>query len=342
VESKVRAYHFKSQNGGKIIEPVNIDKPEPGPGEVRVRVEAASLNYRDLIIGSMVGQGGLDGRIPLSDGAGTIEAVGPRVERWRLGDRVVAHCLPDWISGPYKARYAYSGLGGGAVDGMLAEYVVLPQTVLLETPAYLTSLEAATLPCAGVTAWHGLVARAGLAPESTLVVQGTGGVALFGLQFAHALGARVIALSSSDEKLARAKALGASVLINYRTSPNWEKAVLEATEGEGASHILELGGPDTCDRSLRSVAAGGKIIQIGVLTGFGAPKLDLSRLKGQNTDLIGVTIGSGAHFAEMNAFLAKHAIHPVIDRVFDFKEAQDAYEHLRSGAHFGKVVVTIQ
>jgi NADPH:quinone reductase-like Zn-dependent oxidoreductase len=178
-----------------------------------------------------------------------------------------------------------------------------------------------------------------LGKGDTLLVQGTGGVALFGLQFAAALGARAIVISSSDEKLARAKALGASILINYRDMPDWDVALMKATDGEGASHILELGGPGTYDRSLRSVASGGNIVQIGVLTGFG-PKPDLARLQWENANIIGVTVGSVEHFATMNRFLSEHAIHPILDRIYGFDEVPEAYAHLRSGSHFGKIVVT--
>jgi NADPH:quinone reductase-like Zn-dependent oxidoreductase len=174
----------------------------------------------------------------------------------------------------------------------------------------------------------------------TLLVQGTGGVALFGLQFAAALGARAIVISSSDEKLARAKALGGSILINYRETPDWDVALMKATDGIGASHVLELGGPGTYDRSLRSVASGGKIIQIGVLTGFG-PKPDLARLQWENADIIGVTVGSVEHFATMNRFLTEHAIHPIVDRVYSFDEVPEAYAHLRTGSHIGKIVIKL-
>jgi NADPH:quinone reductase-like Zn-dependent oxidoreductase len=174
----------------------------------------------------------------------------------------------------------------------------------------------------------------------TLLVQGTGGVALFGLQLAAALGARVIIISSSDEKLARTKALGGSILINYRDTPDWDVALMNATDGAGASHILELGGPGTYDRSLRSVASGGKIIQIGVLTGFG-PKPDLARLQWENADIIGVTVGSVEHFTAMNRFLTEQAIHPIVDRVYGFDEVPEAYARLRTGSHFGKIVIKL-
>ncbi|WP_316234246.1 NAD(P)-dependent alcohol dehydrogenase [Bradyrhizobium sp. SZCCHNR1098] len=336
----MKAYHVNGHAGAGRLVRVDVRKPEPGNGEVRIRVEAASLNYRDLIILDRAGQDGLDGRIPLSDGAGVVDAVGPDVVQWQVGDRVAASFFRDWVSGPFKTDYVASALGGSTMDGMLAEHVVLPATAVVAVPEHLTSIEAATLPCAAVTAWHGLVTRGGMGQGDTLLVQGTGGVALFGLQFATALGARAIVISSSDEKLAQAKALGAAILINYRDTPDWDAALMTATDGQGASHILELGGPGTYDRSMRSVASGGKIVQIGVLTGFG-PKPDLARLQWENADIIGVTVGSVDHFTAMNRFLIDHAIHPIVDRVFGFDEAPEAFAHLRSGSHFGKIVLKL-
>jgi NADPH:quinone reductase-like Zn-dependent oxidoreductase len=336
----MKAYHLNGHAGAGGLVRADVSKPEAASGEVRIRLEAASLNYRDLLILDRAGQGGLNGRVPLSDGAGVVDALGSDVAQWQLGDRVAASFFRDWVAGPFKARYVPSALGGGTMDGVLAEYVVLPAAALVSVPAHLSSVEAATLPCAGVTAWHGLIARGGMTKGDTLLVQGTGGVALFGLQFAAALGARAIVISSSDEKLARAKALGGSILINYHDTPDWDVALMKATDGVGASHILELGGPGTYDRSLRSIASGGKIVQIGVLTGFG-PKPDLARLQWENADIIGVTVGSGEHFAAMNSFLTEHVIHPIVDRVYGFDEVPEAYARLRTGSHFGKIVVKL-
>jgi NADPH:quinone reductase-like Zn-dependent oxidoreductase len=336
----MKAYHLNGHAGAGSLVRADVGKPEPANDEVRIRVEAASLNYRDLLTLDRAGQGGLNGRVPLSDGAGIVEAIGSDVAQWQVGDRVAASFFRDWVSGPFKASYVPSALGGNMMDGMLAEHVVLPATALVAVPDHLTSVEAATLPCAAVTAWHGLITRGGMGKCDTLLVQGTGGVALFGLQFATALGARAIVISSSDEKLARAKSLGASILINYRDTPDWDVALMKATDGQGASHILELGGPGTYDRSIRSVASGGKIVQIGVLTGFG-PKPDLARLQWENADIIGVTVGSVEHFATMNRYLTDNAIHPVVDRVYGFDEAPEAFAHLRTGSHFGKIVVKL-
>ncbi|QAU50439.1 zinc-dependent alcohol dehydrogenase family protein [Bradyrhizobium guangzhouense] len=336
----MKAYHLNSHAGAGRLVRADVSKPEPADGEVRIRVEAASLNYRDLLILDRAGESELNGRVPLSDGAGIVDAIGPDVGQWQVGDRVAASFFRDWVTGPFKSSYVPSSLGGNATDGMLAEYVVLPATALVPVPPHLSSLEAATLPCAGVTAWHGLVTRGAMGKGDLLLVQGTGGVALFGLQFAAALGARAIVISSSDEKLARARTLGGSILINYRDTPDWDAAVMKATGGAGASHVLELGGPGTYDRTLRSLASGGKIIQIGVLTGFG-PKPDLARLQWENADIIGVTVGSVEHFTAMNRFLTDHAIHPIVDRIYGFEDVPKAYAHLRSGSHFGKVVVTL-
>ena len=336
----MKVYRYENRSGAGAIALTEASMPEPGPGEVRLHIQAASINYRDLLMLAAAGEGVLDGRIPLSDGAGIIDAVGPGTERWHSGDRVAASFFRRWVAGPFRASYMATALGGRMTDGVLAEYVLLPETALVAIPEHLSFAEAATLPCAAVTAWHGLVTRAGMKAGDTLLVQGTGGVALFGLQFAVALGADVILLSSSDDKLARAKAMGASVLVNYRQTPEWDVTVMEATNGRGASHILELGGPDTYNRSVRSVASGGKIVQIGVLSGFG-PTPNLARLQSENADIIGVTVGSVEHFGAMNAFLTEYALHPVIDQTLAFDDAPQAFIQLRNEAHFGKIVINV-
>ena len=315
--------------------------PQPGPGEVLVRVEAASLNYRDLLV--LRGQYPLaahDGLVPLSDGAGTVAMVGSGVTHRRTGDRVAQAFFPGWTAGAFRRPYGRVSLGGGDTDGMLAEYVVAPADAVVAVPESLSPEEAATLPCAAVTAWHALMVRGGLQPGDTVLVQGTGGVALFGLQFATALGARVIVTSSSDAKLERARALGAWGCVNYRSHPDWEMEVRRLTDGEGASHILELGGAGTFDRSLACVAAGGHIAQIGVLTGFDVAP-NLRPLMAANASIDGIFVGSAEHFAAMNAFIAAHGIKPVVDRVFAFDETPAAYDHLASGRHFGKVVIRL-
>lgn len=338
----MKAYRYQNESGVGTIRLDEVAVPEPGPGEVRVRVAATSVNYRDLLMLEAAGRGETSGRIPLSDAAGVVDETGPGAQRHPVGTRVVASFNRKWLTGPFLAAYVETGTepGGPRIDGVLAEYVVLPEEALIEIPANLSYAEAAALPCAAVTAWNGLFPRAGLKSGDTLLVQGTGGVALFGLQFAVATGAEVIVLSSSNDKLARAKEMGASVLINYRERPDWDVAVMEATDGLGASHILEVGGPGTYDRSVRSVAPGGTIIQIGVLTGFERSP-ELRRLTFQNANIMGVTVGSAEHLAAVTAFLTEHKIQPVIDSTFAYDDAPRAFERLRSGAHFGKIVIDL-
>ena len=337
----MKAYRYTNFSGASAITLGEANMPEPGPGEVRVRMKAASVNNRDLLMLAAAGRGEMKDRIPLSDGAGVVEAAGPGARRWAVGSRVTTSFFRDWIAGPYRSAYATSSLGGIARDGVLAECVVLPEAALVAIPERLSFAEAACLPCAAVTAWNGLIVRAGLKAGDSLLVQGTGGVALFGLQFAAALGAEAIVLSSSHDKLARAKAMGASLLINYRERPDWDVAVMEATAGRGASHILEIGGQDTYDRSVRSLATGGTIVQVGVLSGFD-PTPHLRRLMWENANSVGLTVGSADHLAAVSTFIAEHGLRPVIDATFAFDAAPLALERLRSGAHFGKVVIEWQ
>lgn len=337
---RIDAYVLAAEGDAFRLERRPIAFPALGPRDLRVRIKAASLNYRDLLV--VRGQYGRTrtGLVPLSDAAGVVEAVGTQVTRWQIGDRVAPIFFRDWATGPFRPEYGASGLGGGDMDGVLAGAVVVGEDALVRVADHLTDEEAGTLACAGVTAYHALVVRGRVGPSSTVLVQGTGGVALFGLQIAQALGARVIVTSSSDEKLARARDLGAWGAINYRTRPDWHDEILRLTGGAGVTHVLELGGPGTFDRSLQAVAAGGAIAQIGVLTGFG-PQSNLMRLQLVNADIHGINVGSGEHFAGLNDLLAKHRIRPVIDRVFPFDEVPAAYEHFGSGVHFGKVVVSL-
>lgn len=332
----MKAYHLIKQAVGIRPTPVDIPLPQPGPEQIRVRLEAASLNYRDLIYLND-GAGG-EGRIPLSDGVGRIDAVGAGVDRWSVGDQVAASFFPDWEDGPFESRYHASALGGSTADGVLAEAIVLPAHAVVAIPAHLSALEAATLPCAAVTAWQALAARGGLAASDTVLIQGTGGVAIFALQIAVAIGARTIVTSSSDEKLERAARLGATHGINYARVPDWDRAVLELTEGRGATHVLELGGPGTFGRSLKSVAPSGRIAQIGVLTGFG-PQENLLRLQSINATIDGICVGSRSHFEALNGFLVEHGIRPVIDRCYSFEDAPAAFDYLKSAQHFGKVSI---
>ncbi len=330
---------FRLAKSGDSLALARRDGPTPKPGlrQVLMRLGAASLNYRDLLTLQDPNSNG-DGLIPLSDGAGTVVAVGTEVTRWKEGDRVSPNFFPDWRGGAFSLAYLARALGGGQTDGVLSDYIVADEASLVEVAAHLTLAEAATLPCAGVTAWHTLFERGALQPGETVLVQGTGGVALFGLQLAHAHGARVIVTSSSDAKLDRARALGAWQTINYRTTPDWEKLAMDYTDGKGVDHILELGGPETYDRSIAAVAAGGSIAQIGVLTGF-ALRPDIRPLQFRNASIHGICVGSVEHFERLNRFVATHRIRPVIDEHFAFDEAPAAYEHLKAAGHFGKLVV---
>ena len=314
--------------------------PQPSPTQILVRIRAASLNFRDLAIarGHYGGAIGAD-IVPLSDGAGEVVAVGSAVSRFRVGERVAGTFFRNWIDGP-PSRAPLVALGAPPADGVLAEYAVFAEQDAVAVPAHLSVEAAATLPCAAVTAWRALVDLGRVAPGETLLVIGTGGVSIFGLQFAHLAGARVLVISSSDEKLERARALGAAGCINYRTSPEWEREVLKLTDGRGVDHVLEVGGAGTLSRSIASVAVGGRIALIGVLTGVGAAGSPYGLL-GKQASLQGVFVGSRGHFERMNTAIAGSRLEPVVDRTFGFDEAPAAYRHLESGAHFGKVVLTI-
>jgi NADPH:quinone reductase-like Zn-dependent oxidoreductase len=241
---------------------------------------------------------------------------------------------------PGPASYAPSAFGGEGADGVLSEYVIVPERALVASPAFLSDVHVSTLPCAAVTAWHALFVRAPLEPGDRVLIQGTGGVALFALQFAHAAGVRCIVLSSSDDKLERARKLGASDLINYRDTPDWHLAVQEMTQGEGATHILEVGGEKTYQRSMQCLAPNGAIAQIGVLTGFDLRPnlLLLSRL---NANILGIQTGSREYFEDMNRFIEQHRITPVVDREFTFDEALQAFAHMSEQRHFGKLVINV-
>jgi NADPH:quinone reductase-like Zn-dependent oxidoreductase len=318
---------------------VEQPEPQPGPGEVRLRVRAVSLNYRDLITLEQPRPGNLPPPlVPCSDGAGEVVALGEEATRFAVGDRVAGTFFHDWVSGPFEMRY-HGAAGGGSAHGWLREMVVVPERALVPSPSHLSHEEAACLPCAAVTAWQALFTRGGLRAGATVLVLGTGGVSIFALQLATAAGARVIVTSSSDEKLARAKALGAWATINYRTTPEWDKEVWRLTEKRGVDHVVEVGGPGTLGRSMNAVAAGGQIALIGVLTGFGAPEASLFPLLARNARLDGIYVGSRADFEALNAFLTQHSIRPVVDRVFPFSEARAAFAGLESATHFGKIVV---
>jgi NADPH:quinone reductase-like Zn-dependent oxidoreductase len=314
--------------------------PKPLPTQILVRIQATSLNYRDLMIARGHYGGALSASvIPLSDGAGEVIAVGSAVTRFRIGERVAGTFFRNWIDGA-PPQEALVSLGAPPADGVLAEYAVFAQQDAVAVPAHLSVQAAATLPCAAVTAWRALFDLGRLAPGETVLLIGTGGVSIFALQFAHLAGARVLIISSSDEKLARARTLGADGCINYRTNPDWEREVSKLTHGRGVDHVLEVGGSDTLSRSMASVAVGGRIALIGVLTGIGAAGSPYGLLRKQ-ASMHGVFVGSRGHFERMNAAIAANRLEPIVDRTFGFEEAAAAYRHLESGKHFGKVVLSI-
>jgi NADPH:quinone reductase-like Zn-dependent oxidoreductase len=277
--------------------------------------------------------------VPLSDGAGEVLEVGAGVTALRPGDRVAGNFFQRWVDGPFDAEKGASALGG-AIDGVLAEEVVLEAAAAVRFPAALSFEEAATLPCAAVTAWVGLVELGRLAAGETVLAMGTGGVSIFALQLAKALGARVILTSSSDEKLARGRALGADEVVNYRTTPAWDDAARALTGGRGVDHILEVGGASTLPRSLRAVREGGHVTLVGLLGGTrGDPEAAAKAAPGVRVD--SVYVGSVRHFEAMNEVVARAGLRPVVDRTFRFEQAREAYAHLAGGRHFGKVVVTV-
>lgn len=315
--------------------------PTPGRGQVVVDVQACSFNYRDfLMVAGLYNPKQALPLIPLSDGAGVVSAIGADVRNVQVGDRVMGTFFRDWIGRPVPPRSTLKLARGGPLDGMLAERVCLDEREVVRAPPHLSAVEAATLPCAGLTAWSALVEQGHVGPHDTVVVQGTGGVALFAVQLAAVAGARVIVTSSSDAKLERARALGATDGINYRSEPEWGKKVVELTGGEGATQIVELGGAETLAQSLRAIRPGGTVHLIGVLSGVQVP-LNVLPIVMQNVRLQGVLVGPRQDFERMNAAIALHGLRPVVDRVIDFDDAGPALEGFGRGGHFGKVCVKV-
>jgi NADPH:quinone reductase-like Zn-dependent oxidoreductase len=310
------------------------------PWQVRLRVRAASLNHRDLLV--IHGHRSDPSRVPLvplSDCAGEVVEVGCDVKRFKIGDRVSAAPLPAWVTGPFSGEMLASALGG-AVDGVLGEYFSCDQRAVVAMSDWLSFEEAATLPCAALTAWNALFEQSDLKPGQTVLVQGSGGVSIFALQFAVAAGARVIATSCSDLKLERLRELGATHAINYRRQPDWSRAVLEVTNGTGVDHVIETGGAGTLDQSIKATAVGGCISVIGVLTGATGTFDTLPILK-KTLRLQGIVVGSVEMFERMVGTIENLKISPVIDRTFDMQEIVAALKYLASGRHVGKIVVRV-
>lgn len=334
----MRVYEINSDGGIDALTLAERPDPRPGPGEVLVRVRASSVNYRDLsTVEDPVSRNLPYPRIPNSDAAGEVVEVGERVTRFKPGDRVAATFFQRWIDGKITQDAMASALGG-ALDGVLAELVVLHEDGLVSVPEHLSYSEASTLPCAALTAWNSLVEQGNCKAGDTVLLLGTGGVSVFALQFAALLGARVIITSSSNEKLAKAKALGAWQIINYRKTPDWEQAVLERTGGRGVDHTVEVGGAGTLQKSVAATRVAGSIGLIGVLT---QGQLNPTSIMRKSIRLQGIYVGSRRMFEDMNQAVAQHRLRPVLHRSFDFEQAREAYRAMREANHFGKLVIDI-
>ena len=334
----MKAYVIQAPFGIDALKLTDLPVPQPGPGQILVRIRAVSLNYRDLLVIQGVWRPAVP-RIPASDGVGEIVAIGEGVQRFKMGDRVAGIFFPGWIDGdatPEKLQAP--SLGGSGADGTLAELMVFDEETVVQVPEHLSDEEAATLPLAGVTAWHAIVRRSGVKQGDMVLVQGTGGVSLFALQFAHRAGASVIVTSSSDEKLSRAMELGAADSINYKESPNWDERALELTRNRGVDHIVEVVGGENLTRSLNAVRMSGAINVIGLLGGTGA-QIETFGFVEKNVRLNGILVGSREMFEEMSQAVAAHELKPVIDRVFGFDEVPEALRYLERGAHFGKICI---
>lgn len=316
------------------------EKPAPGPGQVLLKMKAVSLNYRDLLMikGHYNPKQPLP-LIPCSDGVVEVVELGERVQRVKVGDRVSPNFAPTWLNGPPNKEKARATLGG-PLDGTLTQYMLVDAESLVKHPKHLSNEECATLPCAALTAWSALVTQNKIRAGESVLVQGTGGVSLFALQFAKIMGARVIVTSSSNEKLEKAIELGADEGINYKEQPEWGKIAKKIAGGEGVDHIIEVGGAETLKQSLRAVKIGGNIMMIGVLSGVQS-KVPLTSILMNQIRVQGILVGHREGFEAMNRAITHHQLHPVVDRVFSWQDIQEAFRYLESAKHFGKICVSI-
>ena len=336
----MKSFEIKAYGDPSGLALTDRPSPTPGPGQVLVRIRAVSLNYRDLVV--VRGQYDRNpklGRIPCSDGAGEVVAIGAGVSQFKPGDRVVGCYFQGWTGGRFKAEYHRSALGG-AIDGVLAEEVVFAENGLLHLPEMYSFEEAATLPCAALTAWQSLFVRGRLTAGESVLLLGTGGVSIFGLQFTKAAGAKAIVTSSSAEKLKRARELGADEVINYRSTPEWGKEAARLSGADGVDHVIEVGGAGTFQQSVRASRFNGNIGLIGILSGREAAT-EIFSIVPKGLNVFGIYVGNRTMFEEMNRALVQNRLKPVIDRVFPFAEAPEAFRYLESGAHFGKVVIAV-
>jgi NADPH:quinone reductase-like Zn-dependent oxidoreductase len=333
----MRAFQISSF-GIDSLEFVERPTPVPGPGEVLVAVRAVSLNFRDLLmVKGLYNPKMRLPRIPCSDGAGEVAAVGEGVTAWKPGDRVAGIFMQNWLDGPLTPARAKGALGGD-IDGTLADFIVLHENGLVAMPAHLSFAQAAALPCAAVTAWNALAA-ADLKPGSTVLIQGTGGVSIFALQLARLMGMRVVGISSSGEKLERARALGLDAGLNYREQPDWERWAIDETGGEGVDLVVEVGGAGTFARSLKAIRTGGTVAQIGVLAQSDEP-LAIPLILRKLARIHGIYVGSRVDFEEMNRAVALAQLRPVVE-TFDWNETRAVLERMETGGHFGKMAVTV-
>ncbi|WP_042262915.1 zinc-dependent alcohol dehydrogenase family protein [Paraburkholderia heleia] len=337
----MNAWKLKAGSGYGALARTDFTPRAPGLHDVVVKIHAASLNYRDLMFarGDYLGLGDA-ALVPVADGAGEVVEIGAAVTRFKPGDRVINTYFPHWVDGP-PAPWKVRESPGAQFDGVLAERFVAAESSLASIPAHLSYEEAATVSCAGITAWNAIFADGGAQPGATVVLLGTGGVSIWALQLAHAAGLRTIITSSSDEKLERARSLGANETINYRSHPEWQDEVLRLTGGEGADIVVEVGGRDTLPRSVAAAKMGGLVSIIGGVTSFAGPELGLLPVIGGFKRLHGLMVGSRAMLDDVTRFVAARQIRPMVDRVFAFDEAPEAYAWLEAGKHFGKVVIRV-
>ena len=334
----MQAVRLQKPGGLDNLELHEFEPRDPGPGEVRVRNHASSLNFHDyaVVIGMLPTE---DGRIPMSDGAGVVEAVGEGVTGFAVGDRVMSSFFPHWADGRADDFSKMADVPGDRVDGFAAETVTMPATAFTPMPAAYSFEQAATLPCAALTAWRALMVEAQIKSDNHVLVQGSGGVSVFALQFAKAAGCQVTATSSSDEKLERLRQLGADHTLNYRETPEWGKTVFEQTGGRGVDVIVEVGGSGTLPQSIRAICMGGHISMIGVLTGISGD-VPTAELFQKNAVISGITVGSRAHQNDMIAAIDANGIEPVIDQSFELAAIADAFRLQESQQHFGKICLT--